>query len=361
MLIEKTIIGAFIATVCIQFAYWGYYFLLNKKKKINQDFDEGITVIICAHNELENIKSFLHKFLSQDYIAFEVILVNDRSTDDTLYYINSLKNTKLKSINIANTPTNWNNKKWALSQAAKIAKYDYLLFSDADCYPNSNQWITEMSKGFTQGEAVLGYSGYQVKNTFLNKFIQYETYITAVSYLGLSDKNIPYMAVGRNFGIKKDLYTKFNFGDFKHLQGGDDDLIINHIKPSITTVFTPTSHTISIPKNRLKDYVRQKTRHINISNHYSVKTKIIIGLFNLSSLLFYLLFILTYQINILIYYAIGLFVLRTSVLFYNFTIGSNELNTEFKSFHLIWLDFVYTFFLWTIGPIALLAKKIKWK
>lgn len=358
---EKIILSILIVSVIVQAIYWLYFFLLKPNNSSTTKFTEGISVIICGHNELENLKNFLPKFLDQDYPTYEVIFVNDRSTDKTMDFFTSYSNPKLTIIEIKETPNNWNSKKWALSQGAKKAQYNYLLFSDADCYPKSSVWIQEMSNGFLTSEAVIGYSEYESNTGFLNKLIQYETYITAITYLGFTDKKIPYMAVGRNFAIKKNIYLKFNFGAFKHLQGGDDDLIINHLNPSIKAVYSPISSTRSIPKNRLKDYFKQKLRHINISNHYSPKSKIIIGLFNLSNLSFYLsIFLLFDSINYA-YYAIGLIVLRTSILFYNFTVGSNELGSKLNSIHIVWLDFIYTIFLWTIGPIALLAKKIKWK
>ncbi|WP_257094043.1 glycosyltransferase family 2 protein [Sphingobacterium sp. E70] len=45
-----------------------------------------LSVIICAHNEQDNLREFLPSILNQDYTNFEVIVVNDFSTDETLGY-----------------------------------------------------------------------------------------------------------------------------------------------------------------------------------------------------------------------------------------------------------------------------------
>jgi len=334
---------------------------LKKVENPSTAFKKGVSVVICAHNELENLQKFLPLFQKQKYLSFEIILVNDRSTDGTREYLLTLTHHNLEVINIIETPDGWNPKKWALSNGAKSAKNNYLLFTDADCFPNSTNWIQTMANGFNISEAVLGYSGYEYDTSFLNAFIQYETYFTAATYLGFANKGINYMAVGRNFGIEKYIYTAYDFGNYKHLNGGDDDLIINHLKPKTTSVYLEHAHTISVPKKTWVEYFTQKRRHLNIGNHYTRINKLLIGLFNVSSLLFYL------SICTLTYYKIDLeltiafFLLRTSVLFYSFTLSSKCLNIKLTKMKVIWLDFFYTLFIWTWGPIALIAKKVKWK
>lgn len=350
-----------ILSVTIQTVYFLYYFILKPLKNRNLVLNEGISVIICAHNEYSNLKKILPLFLEQEHPNFEIILVNDRSTDKTKKFLDAFSHPNLKTLHIQDTPENWNSKKWALSQAAKASKHEYLLFSDADCYPKSTKWIQEMVQGFQQAETVVGYSGYEKEASFLNSFIQYETYVTAISYLGFANKNINYMAVGRNFGIKKETYLSFNFSKYKHLQGGDDDLTVNHLNKKTVPIYSLQSHTVSIPKATIKEYLTQKMRHINIGKHYTFTNKVRITLFNLSSLLFYFCFFFLMINNIHPEITIGLFVLRTSVLFYNIVVGFRTLGIDLKHFEVLWLDFFYILFLWFFGPIALLAKKVKWK
>src|SRR5690606_14859130 len=50
-----------------------------------------VSVIICAHNEQENLKQFLPQILEQEYPNFEVIVDNDYSTDDTKWILEDFK------------------------------------------------------------------------------------------------------------------------------------------------------------------------------------------------------------------------------------------------------------------------------
>jgi len=84
-ILEGILIVIFLLAFVIQL---GYYLLIylqlplynpGKKRKTRK----GVSVIICAKNEEENLERFLPRILEQDYPEFEVVVVNDCSTDDT--------------------------------------------------------------------------------------------------------------------------------------------------------------------------------------------------------------------------------------------------------------------------------------
>ena len=68
-----------------------FYLKINhsfkKETKVDSNFKAGISVIICAKNELDNLKRNIPKFVNQEYPIFEIILVNDGSKDNTESYI----------------------------------------------------------------------------------------------------------------------------------------------------------------------------------------------------------------------------------------------------------------------------------
>ncbi len=89
------------------------------------------------------------------------------------------------------------------------AKYEYLLFTDADCIPTSNQWIEKISQGFQPGkEIILGYGKYEETNGFLNKIIRYETLLIAWQYFSYAVHGQAYMGVGRNLAYTKNLFQQ---------------------------------------------------------------------------------------------------------------------------------------------------------
>ena len=113
-------------------------------------------------------------------------------------------------VDVKNTEAFWGNKKFALTLGIKAATKDYLLFTDADCYPTSKDWITLMSSQFTLHKTfVLGYGAYEkVKGSFLNKIIRFDALLNATQYFSWAKIGRPYMGIGRNLAYKKDEFFK---------------------------------------------------------------------------------------------------------------------------------------------------------
>lgn len=139
-----SLISAFIgvSTVLLWFKYM-------KKIPVFREIDSSnneavypsLSVIIPACNEEESIERTIKQLISQDYPHFEVIVVNDRSTDDTGMVLERLKlqYPQLKVINNYDLPPNWLGKNYAVYQGVNEATGEWLLFTDADVVfsPNS--------------------------------------------------------------------------------------------------------------------------------------------------------------------------------------------------------------------------------
>ena len=171
----------FIAIVVVQISYYlGVFgkFAFAKPQKITPK-RIPISVIVCAKNEEENVDKFIPLLAEQNYPDFEIVLIDDASSDDTLDIFEEFEKQypNIRLVKVENNEAFWGNKKYALTLGIKAAKKEYLLFTDADCYPTSKEWITAMSSQFTmQKTIVLGYGGYEkIANSFLNKIIRFET------------------------------------------------------------------------------------------------------------------------------------------------------------------------------------------
>lgn len=258
-----------------------------------------ISVIVCAKNEEENAATFIPLLAEQNYPDFEIVLIDDASSDETLHVFEGFEKQypNVRLVKVENNEAFWGNKKYALTLGIKAAKKEYLLFTDADCYPTSKDWITAMSSQFTmQKTIVLGYGKYaKIPNSFLNKIIRFETLLTAIQYFSWAKMGHPYMGVGRNLAYKKEEFFNVN-GFIEHMQirSGDDDLFVNQAaKAKNTTIaYTPESFTLSKPKTTYKDWLIQKRRHIATANYYKPFDKLQLGAFYCSQLLFILLPIL---------------------------------------------------------------------
>ena len=200
-------LSLFIVAVAIQLAYYLMVFgkfAFAKTQKSNPK-KISISVIVCAKNEGENVARYIPLLLEQDYPDFEIILIDDASSDNTLEIFEEFEklHSNIKLVKVKNNEAFWGNKKYAMTLGIKASKKDYLIFTDADCYPLTKDWITTMSSQFTmQKTIVLGYGAYEkVAKSFLNKIIRFETLLTAVQYFSWAKAGHPYMGIGRNLEI----------------------------------------------------------------------------------------------------------------------------------------------------------------
>jgi len=291
----------FIGIVAIQLFYYLFVFGKFAFSKMAKSTPKRIpiSVIVCAKNEAENVRKFVPILAEQDYPDFEIILIDDASSDETLEILEAFEKqyTNIRLVKVENIEAFWGNKKFALTLGIKAAKKEYLLFTDADCYPTSKEWIKEMSSQFTaQKTIVLGYGAYEkIAGSFLNKIIRFETMLTAVQYFSWAKMGHPYMGVGRNLAYKKEEFFNVNgFIDHMKLRSGDDDLFINQAANAKNTTICSSaeSFTYSMPKTSFKDWFAQKRRHVSTAGFYKGFDRMQLGVFYISQLLFVLLPIL---------------------------------------------------------------------
>lgn len=280
--------------------YWGWFrYSINKvvNCKIQSNQHPGVSVIVAYKNAEQHLKSTLMAILNQDYPEFEVIAIDDFSTDNSMDIVSEISDIRLVSLKATKDLPG---KKNALTEAILAAKYDILLFTDADCIPASNQWIKSMSANLSvtkNTEIVLGY-GPMIKNQgCLNVFARYETILTAIQYMTYATSGIPYMGVGRNLMYRKTIFERSGgYTDHLHIASGDDDLLVSKAATQYNTVVNldKESFVFSEAKDTLTSYLQQKTRHISTAYHYTYKHQFLLSLFAISQLSFYLILAIGY-------------------------------------------------------------------
>jgi biofilm PGA synthesis N-glycosyltransferase PgaC len=315
---NNILITAFGICLLVQLYYYlGIYSrLLFYRESKGKQKKEPVSVIICAKNEGSNLDKFLPYVLTQDYPDYEVIVVNDCSTDDTDMVIGKYieQYPHLRTTTITEDKKFSHGKKLALTIGIKAAKNEILVFTDADCKPESNQWLSKIQKNFTkQISIVLGYGGFFPKFSILNNYIRYDTLIIALQYLSYKLAGFPYMGVGRNLAYRKSLFfEKKGFASHFHLLSGDDDLFVNENadKSNTEIEISKESHTRSVPAGSLIQLIKQKKRHFLTARYYKKTHKLLLAVEQISRLFYYVSFILLTSNNIFSELVIGTFIFR---------------------------------------------------
>ncbi len=360
----------FFACAAIQLLYYVVVFArLNFVRPFNglPEFLPPASVIICAKNEAHNLAQYLKVVLIQQYKQYEVIVVNDQSTDNTIDVLVEfyLRNKNLKIVNIEPGETKTlAGKKYALMKGIEAATFDTIVVTDADCRPASTQWLAKMVGAYLHPtKIVLGHSPFERQAGFLNKLIRYENFITALQYFGFAQAGIPYMGVGRNLSYKKDLFAKFKQSDrAKNIPTGDDDLLVNHAATAKNTelcidkdafVYTKAQPTFSA-------WLNQKRRHLRAGFRYKLYHAFLLFLFALSSFLFYALFIfLLLKVSLLKLVLAVFFATLLAKFVITFRIYRKLGSEDLRILSPV-LDIAYTFYLVVIFFLLLLKPKNSW-
>ncbi|WP_026837809.1 glycosyltransferase [Gillisia sp. JM1] len=360
--------GLFLLITLINILFFIGYFSFASAKESTSNATPPVSVIVCAKNEAENLKDFIPLILEQNYLNFEVILVNDASVDDTLEVMEYFEelDPRVHLVNVQNNEAFWGKKKYALTLGIKKAKNSTLLFTDADCRPESNMWISEMASNFQQNKTiVLGYGGYlKNKGSFLNKLIRYETLLTAIQYFSFAKWGIPYMGVGRNLAYtSQEFYAQNGFATHLHIRSGDDDLFVNQAGTKENTVitFNRASITRSIPKTDFSTWILQKRRHISTAQFYKKKHKFLLVSFFVSQIGFWILLISLLLLKIHWPIVLGILILRLLIQYIVYYKSAKKLD----EMDLLWLiPFLEVFLIFTqlsIFSMNVFSKPTNWK
>lgn len=302
----------------VQLFYYLYFYLAVyfEETKEGSGKRPPVSVIICARNEAENLSTFLPSVLEQDYPDFEVIVVNDCSEDNSYdvlaTFIKKYPNLHVSTVN--KDPKFTHNKKFAQFIGIKAAKNEILLFTDADCKPESNKWLEEMTSHFDEKtDFVLGYGGYLREKGFLNKYIRYDCLTIAMQYLGMAIRGVPYMGVGRNMAYRRSVFfSNKGFGSHYHIVSGDDDLFVNSIGTGKNTVveYRQEAHTMSLPRSTFSEWLVQKKRHLTTAPFYKFRDKFLLITEPLTRILFYITFIVLLSFLFMWPWVLAVFALR---------------------------------------------------
>jgi len=371
-LLEIILLSALAFCLIIQL----YFVLFVHLKLANATIEEvplsarkPISIIICARNEIKNLQQYLPLVLDQQYPEFEVVVVNDRSWDGTEEFLEAWEkeHNNLKVVKILDNEKFIAGKKFAVTMGIKAAKHDWLVFTDADCMPASTNWLMDMQQPEDENtDIVLGYSPYLKRRGLLNALIRFETFFTAVNYLGFALKGMPYMGVGRNMAYKKSLFFKNKgFAAHMHIPSGDDDLFVNaHANKYNTEIrLNQDSHVWSEPNRTWGGYLKQKKRHFGAGKLYKSKHKFILSLQIIFQFLFYGFFVGCIFLSREAQYAAG-GILLLSIMIRCFVYPKllKRLNYSDLRWWFPILDILLFLFLSLNGFLAMFGKKkVSWK
>jgi len=273
--------------------------LINDKNTFNLPF---LSVIIAVKNEEKNIINLLSDLSKQNYPKdlFEVIVVNDHSTDKTIDLLyNNIYD--LKNLKIVNSEEE--GKHAAINEGIKIALSDYIITTDGDCRVGKN-WLNSYANLIVneKPDLIIAPVNISKKNGLFSNFEIIEFISLAATTAGSEGIGMPIMANGANMMYKKDLWNTYN-EKYRNIKAGDDVFLLHYTKSlnkKIIYLNNPDAVVFTYPCNSIIDYINQRIRWTSKTKNYSdiftLYTAIVTLLANIS-VLFMIFRIIFLKIN----------------------------------------------------------------
>lgn len=300
--------ACFFALIQLTYVFYFYARLAYRKQNTSSQPSNypPVSVIIAARNESDNLYEHLPTILSQDYPQYEVIVVNNQSIDDSNWILTAFAQQfpQLKVVEISKSPHLKPGKKLPITLGIKAAAYEHFLLTDADCLPQSNQWIKQMISAIQVNQQfVIGYSPFTRTKGFLNKLVRFDNTWQSASAFAFALGNLPFKAYGRNLAYTKALFQKVNgFKSHYAISPGDDDLLLQdalrHTK--IAVVQDPTTFVRSAAPTTWREWFSQKAKYHISSARYPFIKKLVLGIYPLSLIFYWISFVaLSFNMNYL--------------------------------------------------------------
>jgi chlorobactene glucosyltransferase len=170
-------------------------------------------MLVPARNEEKNIRICLESLQKQDYPNFEIIVLDDNSTDDTAVIVNELavKDKRIQLYFGEPLPDDWAGKPYACYQLAQKANGSWLLFVDADTISAPHMLRSTLALAMELNTSLLSGFPRQLADSFAQKVIIPVFYFILLGWTPLwllhnAKKPKPSIAIGQFFLFSKEAY-----------------------------------------------------------------------------------------------------------------------------------------------------------
>ena len=215
----------FIARLIFGFDRLGTFRLSDQKPSA------AFSIVIPFRNEAKNLPKLLNclKRLNYPTSLFEVLLINDESTDDSVSVIHSFQEKSSLNVNILDSiRTTGSPKKDAISLGIGNSKFDWIITTDADC-EMTPYWLDAFDDYIckTNPKMVLAPIIYKNSSNFLERFQSLDVLSLQGATIGAFGIGKPFLCNGANMAYSKKLFYKLDgFKGNDTIASGDDIFLL---------------------------------------------------------------------------------------------------------------------------------------
>ncbi len=354
--------------------YYLFYWKKTTALTVPTDYSPTIkfSIIIIARDEANNIENCLRGILAQRYPkdSFEIIVINDRSTDDTDGLVQNLNASTIRLFDLKDFPEFIHPpafKKSGISLGVHLATHEWIIVCDADC-THGTEWLRTMAYAIETTDhlfltAPIFLTG---QNDMITAMQQTENQAFMVVTAAGIKSAIHDIANGANMAFAKSAFINVNgYEGNYHFASGDDMFLIEKMRQKIGDrigfVKSYNASAITAAKKTWSSLIKQRLRWAG--KNKGLQRPVIrviwgfVGLYHVALFIFLCLGLLSF---ISIWPFLILFIPKLLIDFILIKTGTDFLKQKMSVLLFIPLQIVYTFYILWLGMNVMLGKKGDW-
>lgn len=227
--------------------------------KVGAPAQRSVSVVVPVRNEANNLPHLLSDLLQQRYDDFEVIVVDDHSTDNTVAVIENLNPATIRIIK-----NSGNGKKSAIATGIALAQGEIIVTTDADCRVHKH-WLAGVNAAFSSDKIkmVMGAVSIAESKNIFARMQQLEL----ASLMGTSAASLqlgfPTMCNGANLAFRRQVFLDVNGYDGNlHIASGDDEFLMRkiHARYPDSLAYNPSDPVITLSQSTPSLFFQQRLR-----------------------------------------------------------------------------------------------------
>jgi len=225
---------------------------------------KGISIVLTVHDQEELLRQNLPLLLNQHYEpGYEVVVVDESSTDGSVDVLNQLKTQypQLYTTYIPSTSHYLSRRKLALTLGIKAAHHEWVIVTEADCQPESEQWLATVAEALTgDADAVCVYTPYTEGTKGRYAYLRMITF--------WRQQRHPYRYDGACLAIRRSAFMSRNgFLRNLHCLRGEYDFLVNETDPDRIATLTMTDNRLRQEEPSVKAWANRQLYYMNTRPH----------------------------------------------------------------------------------------------
>lgn len=292
-------------------------FVMSGRKKGVTNLYPPVSIIVTSRNYEDNLREIIPVLLEQDYPDFQVVVVDDCSSDGTEWYLTNLKlqYPHLKTTRIIQD-TDFPNA-LAITVGIRAASKEWLVFLNPLCIVREKNWLRSFAENFQpQKEAVCGYVNFSKSEGSMRNIIRFEVFDSFILFGAARYMGLPMPLMDINIAYKREQFLgRRGFAAVLESPFRENELYLNKISTRKNSIYSmkKSASVVYTDEANWHDLMNFKKKQLLLKQKFTVGQRIYLWMNTYSRITFDILMIILVIISPWRYWIAGVWLFKNIV------------------------------------------------